>query len=84
MSLLTSSGLRHEPSYKFFSFNAGPRTCLGKNLAMNLMKTVIVEILQNYEIKIVSGQKIEPKPGLILHMKHGLKVTMTMKCSSLE
>ena len=84
MSLLTSSGLRHEPSYKFFSFNAGPRTCLGKNLAMNLMKTVIVEILQNYEIKIVSGQKIEPKPGLILHMKHGLKVTMTKKCSSLE
>jgi len=45
---------------------------------------VIVEILQNYEIKIVSGQKIEPKPGLILHMKHGLKVTMTKKCSSLE
>ncbi|KAG7648867.1 putative cytochrome P450 [Arabidopsis thaliana] len=79
-----TGGVRHEPSYKFLSFNAGPRTCLGKNLAMNLMKTVIMEILQNYEIKIVSGQKIEAKPGLILHMKHGLKVTMTKKCSSLE
>ncbi|XP_010479164.1 PREDICTED: alkane hydroxylase MAH1 [Camelina sativa] len=79
-----TGGLRHEPSYKFLSFNAGPRTCLGKNLAMTLMKTVIVKILQNYEIKVVSGQKIEPKPGLILHMKYGLKVTMTKKCSSLE
>nr|QWK52377.1 cytochrome P450 96A8-5 [Isatis tinctoria] len=76
--------LRHEPSYKFLSFNAGPRTCLGKNLAMNLMKTVIVELLQNFEIKVVNGQKIEPKPGLILHMKHGLKVTVTKKCSSVE
>ncbi|CAE5959573.1 unnamed protein product [Arabidopsis arenosa] len=79
-----TGGLRHEPSYKFLSFNAGPRSCLGKNLAMNLMKTVVVEILQNYEIKVVTGQKIEPKPGLILHMKYGLKVTMTKKYSSFE
>ncbi|CAF2091801.1 unnamed protein product [Brassica napus] len=79
-----TGGLRHEPSYKFLSFNAGPRTCLGKNLAMDLIKTVIVEILQAYEINVVSGQKIEAKPGLILHMKHGLKVTIAKKCSSLE
>ncbi|KAJ4898690.1 hypothetical protein Rs2_12641 [Raphanus sativus] len=76
-----TGGLRHEPSYKFMSFNAGPRTCLGKNLAMDLMKTVIVEILQRYEISVVHGQKIEPKPGLILHMKHGLKVTVAKKYS---
>ncbi|VVB09728.1 unnamed protein product [Arabis nemorensis] len=79
-----TGGFRHEPSYKFLSFNAGPRTCLGKNLAMNLMKTVIVEILQNYEVKVVNGQKIEAKPGLILHMKHGLKVTISKKRSSLD
>ncbi|KAL0443161.1 UNVERIFIED_CONTAM: Alkane hydroxylase MAH1 [Sesamum latifolium] len=24
-------GMKHEPSYKFPAFNAGPRTCLGKN-----------------------------------------------------
>ncbi|ESQ46803.1 hypothetical protein EUTSA_v10027722mg [Eutrema salsugineum] len=76
--------LKHEPSFKFLSFMAGPRTCLGKNLAMNLMKTVIVEILQNYEIRVISGQKIEPKPGLILQMKHGLKATIAKKCSSLD
>ncbi|XP_024014684.1 alkane hydroxylase MAH1 [Eutrema salsugineum] len=76
--------LRQEPSYKFLSFNAGPRACIGKNLAMNMMKTVIVEILQNYEIRILSGQKIEPKVGLMLYMKHGLKATITKKCSSSE
>ncbi|XP_010513571.1 PREDICTED: alkane hydroxylase MAH1-like [Camelina sativa] len=78
-----TGGLRHEPAYKFLSFNAGPRSCIGKNLAINLMKTVIVEILQNYEIKVVNGQKIEAELGLILRMKHGLQVTINKKCSSL-
>lgn len=77
---VTSTGsLRHEPSFKFLAFNAGPRTCLGKQLAMNLMKRVIVEILQNYDIHVIKGQKIEPLPGLILRMKHGLSVTITKR-----
>ncbi|KFK33664.1 hypothetical protein AALP_AA5G043500 [Arabis alpina] len=72
--------LIHEPSYKFLSFNAGPRTCLGKELAMMQIKTVAVKIIQNYEIKVVEGQKIEPAPSVILHMKHGLKVTVSKRC----
>lgn len=39
-----TGGLRHEASYKFFSFNAGPRACLGKHIAMIQLKTVVVEI----------------------------------------
>ncbi|KAH0901779.1 hypothetical protein HID58_041282 [Brassica napus] len=70
-----TGGLRHEPSSKFL----GPRTCLGKHIAMTAMKTVVVEILQNYNIK---GHKIEPKPRLILHMKHGLRVTLTKRGSA--
>lgn len=75
-----TGGLRHEPSFKFLAFNVGPRTCIGKNLAMNLMKIVVVEILRNYDIKIVKGQKIEPVPGLTLHMRHGLGVTVSKRC----
>ncbi|CAH8369307.1 unnamed protein product [Eruca vesicaria subsp. sativa] len=37
--------LRHEPSYKFFSFNAGPRTCPGKHTAMTDMKIIVVQLL---------------------------------------
>ncbi|CAN8229017.1 unnamed protein product [Cochlearia groenlandica] len=71
----------HEPSYKFLSFNAGPRTCLGKEVALMQMKTVAVKIIQNYELKIVQGQCIEPAPSVILHTKNGLKVTVTKTCS---
>ncbi|KAL1190300.1 Alkane hydroxylase MAH1 [Cardamine amara subsp. amara] len=70
----------HEPSYKFLSFNAGPRTCLGKEVAMMQMKTVAVKIIQNYEIEVVEGHKVEPAPSVILHMKHGLKVTVSKRC----
>ncbi|CAH2075977.1 unnamed protein product [Thlaspi arvense] len=70
----------HEPSYKFLSFNAGPRTCLGKEVALTQMKSVAVKIIQNYEMKIVEGQIIEPAPSVILHTKHGLKVTVTKRC----
>ncbi|KAG2319067.1 hypothetical protein Bca52824_012280 [Brassica carinata] len=77
-----TGGLRHEPSSKFFVFNSGPRTCSGKHLAMIAMKTVVVAILQNYDIKLVKGHKIEPKPRLSLHMTHGLRVTLTKRYSA--
>ncbi|CAH8334339.1 unnamed protein product [Eruca vesicaria subsp. sativa] len=73
--------LKHEPSFKFLSFNSGPRTCLGKHIAMTQMKEVAVEILQNYDIKVVKGQKIEPVLGFILSMKDGLKITISKRCS---
>ncbi|KAL0443162.1 UNVERIFIED_CONTAM: Alkane hydroxylase MAH1 [Sesamum latifolium] len=33
-------GTKHEPSYKFPAFNAGPKTCLGKEMAFVQMKMV--------------------------------------------
>lgn len=66
--------LRHEPSYKFLSFNSGPRTCLGKDLAMNQMKAVASALIYNYEFRPVQGHRVEPKVSIILHMRYGLKL----------
>ncbi|CAA7032568.1 unnamed protein product [Microthlaspi erraticum] len=74
-----SGKLIHVPSFKFLSFNAGPRTCLGKDVALTQMKIVAVKLIQNYEIKVVEGHKVEPVPSVILHMKHGLKVLVTKR-----
>ncbi|KAL0733145.1 hypothetical protein Bca4012_009355 [Brassica carinata] len=63
-----TGSLRHEPTFKFLVYNTGPRSCLGKQLTMNLMKTVIVEILQNYDIHLMEGQKINPLLGIVLRM----------------
>ncbi|RID44863.1 hypothetical protein BRARA_I01628 [Brassica rapa] len=72
-----NGGIKREPSSKYLVFNAGPRTCLGKHLALLQMKMVAMEIIQKYDFKVVEGQKIEPVPSIILRMKHGLKVTVS-------
>ncbi|KAF8093157.1 hypothetical protein N665_0389s0020 [Sinapis alba] len=77
-----NGGLKHEPSFKFLAFNSGPRTCLGKHLAITQMKMVVVELLQNFDVKVIKGQKIEPVLGFILSVKHGLRVTITKRFST--
>ncbi|CDY71586.1 BnaCnng73560D [Brassica napus] len=74
-----SGDLRHEPSYKFMAFNAGPRACLGKHVALMQIKIVAVEIIQKYDFEVTKGDKIKPVPSVILRMKHGLSVKVTKK-----
>ncbi|CAO2830531.1 unnamed protein product [Amaranthus hypochondriacus] len=72
---ITEKGkIKHEPSYKFLAFNAGPRTCLGKDMAFTQMKIVAATIIQNYVIEAVEGHQVVPNLSIILHMKLGFKV----------
>lgn len=69
--------IKHEPSYKFLAFNAGPRTCLGKEVAFTQMKVVAAAIIHNYEVQTVKGHVVEPNCSIILYMKHGFKVNVS-------
>ncbi|KAL8147051.1 alkane hydroxylase MAH1-like [Apium graveolens] len=66
-------GIKHEPSYKFPAFNAGPRTCLGKDMAFTQMKIIAISIIHNYRIEVVEGHQVVPSDSIILQMKYGLK-----------
>ncbi|XP_031096047.1 alkane hydroxylase MAH1-like [Ipomoea triloba] len=66
--------VKHEPSYKFLAFNAGPRTCLGKEVAFTQMKAVAAAIIHNYHVRAVENHDASPNVSIILYMKHGLKV----------
>ncbi|KAK3419135.1 hypothetical protein EUGRSUZ_H04860 [Eucalyptus grandis] len=67
-------GIRHEPSYKFLAFNAGPRTCLGKEVAFTQMKMIAAAMIYNYEVHLVESHPVRPSNSIILHIKHGLRV----------
>ncbi|XP_022132442.1 alkane hydroxylase MAH1-like [Momordica charantia] len=73
--------IKHVPSYKFLAFNAGPRTCLGKQVAFTEIKMVAAAIIHNYNIIQEIGHKVVPNPSIILHMKHGFKVKITKRWS---
>ncbi|CAN1282393.1 Cytochrome P450 86A1 [Linum perenne] len=62
--------------YKFVAFNAGPRTCLGKDLAYLQMKSVASAVLLRYRLSLEPGHRVEQKMSLTLFMKNGLRVML--------
>ncbi|GKC90382.1 cytochrome P450, partial [Tanacetum coccineum] len=72
-------GINHEPSYKFTAFNAGPRTCLGKDISFFQLKIVSASIIYRYHIELVERHCVVPADSIVLQMKHGLKVRLTKR-----
>ncbi|KAI3978578.1 hypothetical protein MKX01_015753 [Papaver californicum] len=65
---------RHENASKFFTFNIGPRTCLGKDMSFTQIKAVVAAVLLNFHVEVLEGQRVRPKPATTLHMDKELKV----------
>ncbi|PON62896.1 Cytochrome P450, E-class, group I [Parasponia andersonii] len=65
-----------QDSYKFVAFNAGPRICLGKDLAYLQMKSIAAMVLLRHRLSVVPGHRVEQKMSLTLFMKYGLKVNV--------
>ncbi|XVE56597.1 hypothetical protein DITRI_Ditri04bG0023800 [Diplodiscus trichospermus] len=66
--------LKSVSPFKFPVFQAGPRVCLGKEMAFIQMKYVVASILRKFEIRLVSRQQPVFIPLLTAHMAGGLKV----------
>ncbi|OUZ99315.1 Cytochrome P450 [Macleaya cordata] len=66
--------LSHEPKSKFYTFNAGPRNCVGKEMAFTQLKLVAANVIFNFHVEMVEGHIVCPKPSAVLHMKNGLMV----------
>ncbi|KAJ6826742.1 putative cytochrome P450 86A1 [Iris pallida] len=74
---LSADGGRFEPArdaYRFVAFNAGPRTCLGKDLAYLQMKSIVSAVLLRHRLELVPGHEVQQKMSLTLFMKNGLRV----------
>ncbi|KDP35255.1 hypothetical protein JCGZ_09414 [Jatropha curcas] len=72
--------LIQQSPYKFLSFNAGPRVCLGKEIALTQMKAVAAFIIHNYQVKVIEEHVPEPNTAsIILHIKNGLMVRISRR-----
>ncbi|PIA49329.1 hypothetical protein AQUCO_01300279v1 [Aquilegia coerulea] len=65
-----------QDSFRFVAFNAGPRICLGKDLAYLQMKSIAASVLLRHRLTIAQGHKVEQKMSLTLFMKYGLMVNV--------
>ncbi|TMW62763.1 hypothetical protein Poli38472_005381 [Pythium oligandrum] len=75
----TTGKVRNESAFKFFSFNAGPRICLGMNLAMLELKIVLTSLLSRYQLDLVPGQTITYDNALTLAVKGELFANVNMQ-----
>jgi len=64
---------RPESPFKYPVFHAGPRTCLGREMAYVQMKSIVACVFERFTLPFAGG---EGKPGLVLavtlRMKGGL------------
>lgn len=75
-----SGGIKYEPSFKFTAFNAGPRSCLGKEMAFFQMKMVAATVIHNYQIKVaVEDYPIMPSSSIVLRMRHGFPIKISKR-----
>ncbi|KAL2457803.1 Cytochrome [Abeliophyllum distichum] len=66
--------LKNTYPYKFPVFQAGPRVCLGKELAFIQIKYIVASIVKRFKIRPVSSDRPKFVPLLTAHMVGGPKV----------
>ncbi|CAN6191691.1 unnamed protein product [Urochloa humidicola] len=72
---LVNGVFQQENPYKFVTFNAGPRVCLGKEFAYRQMKIIAATLIHFFRFKLEDESK-EPayKVMFTLHMDRGLRL----------
>ncbi|ORX50219.1 cytochrome P450 [Hesseltinella vesiculosa] len=73
--------LIRESQGKFIAFHAGPRVCLGQNLATLEALVAIVYFLRRYRFTLVPGYKVEYFASLTMPIKDGLRVQVERRSS---
>jgi len=72
---LVNGVFQQESPYKFISFNAGPRICLGKEFAYRQMKIVAATLIHFFRFKLEDESKGPVyKTMFTLHMDKGLQL----------
>ncbi|KAI9349291.1 cytochrome P450 [Zopfochytrium polystomum] len=71
------AALKRESVFRWPVFNAGPRTCLGQQMATVEAVIVLTALVARFDVELVAPQEVAYRMSLTLPMKDGLKVRLT-------
>jgi cytochrome P450 len=60
----------------YLPFGAGQRLCIGSHFAMMEALVILSMILQRFQLDLVPGHPVEPRPGITLRSRHGMRMTL--------
>ncbi|MBT8492739.1 MAG: cytochrome P450 [Deltaproteobacteria bacterium] len=62
--------------YAYLPFGGGPPTCIGNAFAMMEAKLIVAQTVRDFDVDIVPGQRVTPKPGVTLRPSPGIRATV--------
>lgn len=64
----------NHPTYAYFPFGAGPRSCIGKGFATLEASIVLSVVAESYRLRRVDSGEISLRGSLTAHPKHGMEM----------
>jgi len=72
----SDEAVRARPVYAYIPFGAGGRRCLGESFAELEGLLILATIASNVRLRLDDGQTIHPEPGMTLHPKAPIQMTV--------
>jgi cytochrome P450 len=63
-------------AYAYLPFGAGPRMCIGSLFAITSAQIVLAMVARTYNVNLVAGQTVIPRPKLTLHPHRSILVSL--------
>jgi cytochrome P450 len=64
------------PRYAYLPFGGGPRVCIGNSFAMMEARLILLTVLQQWQLTLAPGEKVQAEQVFTLRPKGGLRMTI--------
>jgi cytochrome P450 len=68
--------VKERPRHAYLPFGFGPRQCIGRDLALTIIRLSLAMILQSYDISLAPGYRMERDAQLSLGPRHGVSMIL--------
>ena len=75
-------GGKKAPRFAYFPFGGGPRVCIGAGFAMMEATLLLAAIAQQYSLRLIPGERVEPLASITLRPKNGVRVVLEQRKSA--